>query len=141
MFPFLNPVKPAKCPLDLERNDDSVDGGEVLSFSCLSAYELSVSDDWFAGGSSLPASLLEVLPDELAVSVVLKDVLERRRMLRSLRNEGIAGSGDDWVRAEVVGRPLRFEVKFGDTGPCSPAMDTASNQWISKVSAPSGLAA
>ena len=97
MVPFRTLVNPAKCPLDLDLKDDSVDGGEVLSFSCLSAYELSVSDDWFVGGSSLPASLLEVFPDELVVSVVLKDVLERRRMLRSLRKDGIAGNAGRFV--------------------------------------------
>ena len=110
LFPFLKPFRPARCPLDLDLNEDSVDGGEVLSFSCFSAYELTVSDDWFAGGSSLPPSLLEVLPDELVVSVVLNDVFERRRRLRSLRKEGIAGSGGQWDAPEDNGMRRSFVV-------------------------------
>jgi hypothetical protein len=39
-------------------------------------------------GSSFP-SLLEVLPEECCVSAVWMEALERRRKLKSLRNEGI----------------------------------------------------
>lgn len=76
-------------------------GGEVLSKNKLSVEVLLLP--LLAGAdctSSLP-SALEELPEELRVSLVLTEALERRRMLRSLRKDGIvagrpAGEGG-WV--------------------------------------------
>jgi hypothetical protein len=76
----------------LERDfaDASVVGGDVVR----SKNELKVEELLLplpiagACGSSLP-SLLEVLPEEWCVSLVWKDALERRRKLKSFRNEGI----------------------------------------------------
>lgn len=80
-------ARPGRCPLDLLLSDDNVVGGD-----CLSTKELRVEEDLLIWGwSSLPPSLLDVLPDEPLVSVVLNEFLERRRRSRrSLRKEGIA---------------------------------------------------
>lgn len=49
-----------------------------------------MEEDLFGCCSSLLPSLLDVLPDP-CVSAVLKELRDLRRMLRSLRNDGIAG--------------------------------------------------
>jgi len=64
--------------------------------------EPRVELDLLGGGSSLVASVPEVLPDDVLVSAVLTECLERLRMLRSFMNDGIAsGDGqlcDAWLR-------------------------------------------
>jgi len=74
--------------------EDSVVDGEPLS-----NHELSVDVDLFVGRSLVSPSLLE-LPDDAdasaafvsgGVSVVAKEAFDRRRRLRSLRKDGIAG--------------------------------------------------
>jgi hypothetical protein len=77
--------------LDFDLPEDNVVGGDDLS-----SHELSVEVDLFfvgrRSGASSP-SLLE-LPDDPPPAVdsvppMLKDALDLRRMLKSLRNEGI----------------------------------------------------
>lgn len=57
-----------------------------------SSHELKVEDDLLiCGRSGASPSLLEVLPEwETSVSLVLTLAFDRRRILRSLRKEGIA---------------------------------------------------
>lgn len=89
------PLRLGKLLLDLDFCEESVVGGEDLS-----SHELNVEEDLFGRGrSGASPSLLDVLPDcEPSVPVpfvplVLKLFLERRRMLRSLRKDGIGAEG------------------------------------------------
>lgn len=83
---------------------------------CLSKKEFRVEEDWLTcGWSSLPPSLLEVLPDEPLVSLVLKEPLERRRRSRrSLRKDGIAGAGGGGTEVDSGCEDLLARV-------CTPA--------------------
>nr|POE48829.1 hypothetical protein CFP56_38926 [Quercus suber] len=90
-----------------------VAGGE-----CLSKKELSVEEDLLSRGSSLVlslvTSLLDVLPElevEVSASVTRNELLDLRRMLRSLRKEGIAAGAPAKEEREDVrtgGRPDRW---------------------------------
>lgn len=89
------PLRLGRLLLDLDFwEEESVVAGEDLS-----SHELSVEDDLFMRGrSGVSPSLLEVFPDcEPSCSVlVLKLALDRRRMLRSLRKDGIVGARSHW---------------------------------------------
>ena len=89
-LPLLLPLSPTRFECDLDLVEDSVVAGEPLS-----NHELSVEVDLFAGRSLASPSLLE-LPDEADASVLASGpfvgplgALDRRRMLRSLRKEGM----------------------------------------------------
>ena len=82
-LPF--PFPAGRCGLDLEGFEERGTSGD-----CLSRDELRVDEDLLGSGSSAP-SWLRLFPE---LSAVLNEALERRRMLRSRRNEGITAGRD-----------------------------------------------